>query len=111
MVVYVNFEEGVKRVVDNAKFYIKMLGKFTADTNINVLEAALTEGDMDKAYSAIHAIKGLAGNLSLTELSNQSLELENQIKAKSVNPEQVDLFKNVYSQTLAEVEKVIAQNG
>ena len=111
MVVYVNFDEGVKRVMNNAKFYVKMLGKFMADTSINDLNAALAENDLEKAYSAIHTIKGLAGNLSLTELFDQSLELENQIKTKAVTPEQSEIVKNTYAQTLIEVEKVITQNG
>jgi len=111
MAVYVDFNEGVKRVMNNAKFYVKMLGKFLADTSINNLEAALNANDFEAAYSAVHSLKGLSGNLSLTELFNQSLELENQIKAKSIEPGKFDVVKNVYSLTIKEVEEVIAKNG
>jgi len=111
MAVYVDFDEGVKRVMNNAKFYVKMLGKFLADTSINDLEAALAENNLDAAYSTVHTLKGLAGNLSLTELLNQCVELESQIKSKSVDPSKFDIVKNAYSETILEVEKVIAQNG
>ena len=107
MVVYINFDEGVKRVVNNTKLYIKILGKFLEDTSINELEAAFSENNMVRAQTAAHTLKGLAGNLSLTELYNQCLELENQIKANTIQIEQFNVVKNVYSLTVEEVEKII----
>ncbi|MDR0442833.1 MAG: Hpt domain-containing protein [Treponema sp.] len=109
-VIYINFEEGAKRVMNNTKLYVKLLTKFKNDTNLNDLDAALTANDMEKAQVAAHTMKGLAANLSLTELYKQSMELESQIKAKSVNPEQTTALKNTFAQTLTEIEKVIAQN-
>ena len=110
-VIYINFEEGMKRMMNNAKFYAKMLTKFKDDTNLVILEEALVAGDMEKAQVAAHTLKGVVSNLSLTELYKQTLEMENQLKAKDVNPEQLPLLKNVYSQTMVKVEEVIAQNG
>jgi HPt (histidine-containing phosphotransfer) domain-containing protein len=110
-VIYVNMAEGVKRVMNNTKLYIKLLTKFKNDTKLDDLEAALGTGDMEKAQAAAHTIKGLAANLSLSELWKQSLELETQIKAKAVNPAQMEIVKNAFAQTLQEVDKVITQNG
>jgi HPt (histidine-containing phosphotransfer) domain-containing protein len=110
-VVYIDFEEGLKRMMNNAKFYAKMLTKFKEDTNLASLEEALAAGDMEKAHVAAHTLKGVVSNLSLTELYKQIMELETQIKAKDVNPRQMPILKDVYSQTLTEVDKVIAQNG
>jgi HPt (histidine-containing phosphotransfer) domain-containing protein len=110
-VVYVNFDEGVKRVMNNAKLYVKLLTKFKNDTRLDDLEAAVGAGDLEKAQIAAHTIKGTAANLSLSELFKQSLELETQIKAKSVQAGQMETVKAVFTQTLQEVDKVIAQNG
>jgi len=107
---FIDFEDGVKRVMNNKAFFIKMLVKFKDDPNLNNLEAALAANDYEKAQVAAHTLKGLSGNLSLTELFKQSREIEAQIKAKSVNPGQLDALKDVYKQTLAEVEKVITGN-
>ena len=109
-VVYINVAEGTKRVMNNAKFYIKLITKFKADTNLDELEGALEAGDLEKAQGAAHTIKGLSANLSLTELNKQSLELETQIKAKAVDPNQITVLKNVFALTLTEIDKVIAQN-
>jgi HPt (histidine-containing phosphotransfer) domain-containing protein len=109
--VYVDFAEGVKRVMNNAKLYVKLLTKFKTDTKLDDLEAALAAGEMEKAQAAAHTVKGVAANLSLTALFTQVLELETQIKAKSPKPEQVKTVKTVFAATLQEVDKVIAANG
>jgi len=108
-IVYINVEEGVKRLMNNTGLYAKLLVKFKDDTRLNELDAALNAGDIEKAKAAVHTLKGLAANLSLTELHKQSLEIETQIKAGQVNPNQISIVKNVYTQTLKEVDKVIAQ--
>jgi len=110
-IVYVNVEEGVKRVVNNAKLYAKLLNKFKEDSNLNSMKKALQEGDLQKAQVNAHTLKGLAANLSLTELYKQSLEIETQIKAGSVNPDQLATLEKINEHTLAEVEKVIVQYG
>jgi HPt (histidine-containing phosphotransfer) domain-containing protein len=107
--VYINIEDGLKRLMNNTGLYAKLLAKFKDDTRLNELDAALTAADMEKAKIAVHTLKGLAANLSLTELHKQSIEIEAQIKAGNVNPEQINIVKNVYTKTLEEVEKVIAQ--
>jgi HPt (histidine-containing phosphotransfer) domain-containing protein len=109
--IYINFDEGVKRVMNNAKLYIKLLTKFKTDTNLDELLNALAASDLEKAQGAAHTIKGVAANLSLSELFKQILELEIQIKAKSVNPDQTETVKNAFGETIKEVDKVIAQNG
>ena len=110
-VVYVDFTEGIKRVMNNAKLYIKLLTKFKNDTKLDDLETAIVEGDLEKAQGAAHTIKGIAANLSLTELFKQCLEIETQIKAKAVDPGQMETIKAVFAATLQEIDKVITENG
>jgi HPt (histidine-containing phosphotransfer) domain-containing protein len=108
-VVYINIEDGLKRVMNNAKLYAKLLAKFKENTNLNEVEDALAAGDMEKAKVAVHTLKGLSANLSLTELYKQTMEIESQIKSGSVKPDQLTIVKNAYSQSLIEIDKVIAQ--
>ena len=108
-VVYINEEEGKKRVMNNGKLYVKLLTKFKDDTNLNDLVTSLEAQDWEKAHAAAHTIKGVAANLSLTELYNQSFDLENQVKGKSLKPESLENIKLCFNETLTEVEKVIAR--
>ena len=108
-VIYINEEEGKKRVMNNGKLYAKLLTKFKDDKNLNDLAAFAEAQDWDKAQRAAHTLKGIAANLSLTELFNQSLDVETQIKGKSVKPESLKNLKACFAETLLAVEKVIAQ--
>ena len=110
-VVYVDFADGIKRVMNNAKLYVKLLAKFKDGTKLDELEAAISAGDLGKAQAEAHTIKGVASNLSLSELARQSLEIENQIKAGTVDPAQMETMKAVFAATLQEADKVIAENG
>jgi len=108
-VVYINEEEGKKRVMNNGKLYAKLLTKFKADTSINDLFASAEAENWEKAQAAAHTLKGIAANLSLTELFNQSLDVETQIKGKSLKNGSLDKLKACFTETVVHVEKVIAQ--
>ena len=110
-VVYVDFDGGIKRVMNNAKLYVKLLTKFKNDTKLDDLETAIAEGDLEKAKAAAHTLKGVAANLSLAELFKQCLELETQVKAGTVDPNQMETVKAVFTATLQEVDKVVAEHG
>jgi len=108
-VVLINVEDGLKRVMNNAKLYVRLLGKFKDDLTYKGIEQAFADGDMEKAKTAAHTFKGLTANLSLSELYKQSVELETQIKAGSLNQDQLAVVKDVYEKTLIETDKVIAK--
>ena len=110
-VVYINEEEGKKRVMNNSKLYVKLLNKFKADTNLDNLVAFAAAQDWEKAQAAAHTVKGIAANLSLMELFNQSLEVETQLKGKSLNSESLESLKMCFSETLSAVDKVIARDA
>jgi HPt (histidine-containing phosphotransfer) domain-containing protein len=108
-VVYINQEEGLKRVMNKTSLYVKVLTQFRADYNLDELIAFAGAQDWEKAQAAAHTIKGIAANLSLTELFNQSLDVETQIKGKSLKPESLESLKLCFAETLTAVDKVIAQ--
>lgn len=110
-IILIDIEDGLKRVVNNRKLYAKLLVKFKDDTNLKKLEDALAGGDLEEAKTAVHTLKGLAANLSLIELHKQSLEMENQIKASNINPNQINAVKDAFSFTVEEIDKVVEQYG
>jgi len=108
-VIYINEEEGKKRVMNNGKLYAKLLTKFKSDTNLADLVTFAAAQDWEKAQASAHTIKGIAANLSLTELFNQSLDVETQIKGKSLNSGSLDSLKLCFTETIAAVDGVIAK--
>ena len=110
-VVYIDSEDGKKRVMNNGKLYAKLLTKFKSDTKLDDLYSFIDTQEWENAQAAAHTIKGIAANLSLTELFNQSLGVETQIKGKSIKPESLENLKACFEKTLIAVEKVIAENA
>ena len=112
-VVYVNVDDGINRVVNNIKLYVNLLNKFKNNTDMDEINTMLqkekTEENMESARNSTHALKGLAANLSFTELYKQISELEIQIKNGEVKTEQLAIVNDVYVKTIIEVDKVIAQ--
>ncbi|GHV60997.1 hypothetical protein AGMMS49587_03970 [Spirochaetia bacterium] len=110
-IVYVNVDEGIKRVVNNARLYVTLLNKFKADANMTSLEDHLGAEDFEKAQAVAHTLKGIAANLSLIELFEKVRDLESQIKAKSVLPGALNTVKAVYDETIKKIDEVITKHG
>jgi HPt (histidine-containing phosphotransfer) domain-containing protein len=106
--VYINAEEGMKRVMNNGKLYARLLEKFKTDGSMANLEAQVSAGDMEKAQIAAHTLKGLAANLSLTELFERTRDLETQIKERALPEDALDVIRSVYAETLKKADEVIA---
>jgi len=106
-IIYINVDEGLNRVMKNKTLFARLLVKFKDDINMNEIEAAFSEGNVEKAKNSSHTLKGLAANLALTELYKQVVELETQIKAGTLNSDQLATVKDVYGKTIVEIDKVI----
>ena len=61
-------EEGVRRCMGNADFYLRLVKMMPADKNFPKLYSSLESGDLEGAFQAAHALKGSLGNLSITPL-------------------------------------------
>jgi HPt (histidine-containing phosphotransfer) domain-containing protein len=112
-VVYVNMADGLKRVMNNVKLYVRLVGKFKTDMSVTLqdLIAAAGAQDWEKAQAAAHTLKGTSANLSLVEMNTQALDVETQIKGKSINPESLENLKTCFNETVASIDKVIAENA
>jgi HPt (histidine-containing phosphotransfer) domain-containing protein len=109
--VYIDWDDGIKRVMNNAKLYTRLLDNFRTGTNLGDLSSALAAGDYEKAQTAAHTIKGVAANLSLMELYKQSLDVETQIKAGAVDPGAFEALNACFTETLAGIDKAIAEHA
>jgi HPt (histidine-containing phosphotransfer) domain-containing protein len=109
--VYVDEEDGKKRVMNNGKLYAKLLAKFKDETRLEPVFAALDAGNYEEAQSLTHTAKGVTANLSIMDLNRKLIELEAQIKSRSVSPDAVEAVKASFAATIPEVEKVIARNA
>jgi HPt (histidine-containing phosphotransfer) domain-containing protein len=107
--IYINFDDGMKRMMNNGKLYARLLEKFKSNTSMADLELRLAAGDLEGAQISAHTLKGLAANLSLTELFERIRDLESRIKERAVPEDALDTVKSAYEETLKRLDEVIAK--
>ena len=78
-----NTSEGLKRCLNNEDFYLRMVKKVPADSNFQKLFDAIKTGDLDTAFDASHALKGVVGNLALSPLLTPVSELTELLRART----------------------------
>lgn len=76
-------DSGLTRCMGNEGFYFKLIGKAVEDKNFGVLEAAISEKDLETAFEAAHSLKGVMGNLSLTPIFEPVNEITELLRKKS----------------------------
>ena len=76
-------EEGLARCMKNEGLYLRLVGTITTEKNFDALKTGIEAGDLDKAFEAAHALKGVSGNLSLTPIYTPVVEITEQLRAKT----------------------------
>ena len=99
--------DGLKRLQGNKKLYRKLLLDFATNYYevANEIREALDAQDFDRAHSLVHNLKGLAGNLSATELQAAAVKMEKLVKG----PEEKSPSSKQLNLRLAELESVLNQ--
>ena len=89
-----NTDEGISRCMGNEEFYLKMVKMMLDDNAMDKLKAALDENDLDKAFEAAHSLKGVTGNLSMTPISEPTIEITELLRART-QMDHSDLFEKI----------------
>lgn len=109
--VYVNQEEGLKRVINNKKLYVKLLTKFKNETNLTELLRSIEEKNYEKAETCAHTLKGLSGNLSLTALYEKATALDAQLKIQVIDADAVAGITACFNETQKAIDEILAAHG
>ena len=64
----IDVQSALERFMDNEMLLERFLKKFLDDPNYGKLKEAQAAGDWEGAVTASHSLKGVCGNLSMTEL-------------------------------------------
>lgn len=96
-------ESGLARCVNNEEFYLKMVGLSLQDDKFEKLRSAIEAGDLDSAFEAAHALKGVLGNVGLTQLFEPVSEMTEELRGRN------DIDYSGYIDTIfSELEKLQA---
>ena len=97
---YINVEDALRRIGGNADLYKRLLTRFIAGDNIEVLEAALLSGNMEESANLVHTLKGVSANLSLIGIRSASIDLEHTLKDGSDFSADLAKLKEVFAKTV-----------
>ncbi|WP_295067335.1 Hpt domain-containing protein [uncultured Fibrobacter sp.] len=70
-----NVTEGLARCFGNEALFLKLVMTIPDDAVFDRLKQKLETKDLDGAFDAAHALKGVLGNLSLTPLYTVAVEM------------------------------------
>lgn len=90
----VNTKEGLTRCMNNEKFYFKMIKMGLASDQFDKLGAALENNQLDEAFEAAHALKGVLGNLALTPIYNPLAEMTELLRASKAE-DYITMYKPI----------------
>ncbi len=78
-----NVEEGLSRCINNEALYLRLVGTVTDEKSFDKLHEALAANNLDEAFEAAHALKGVLGNLALTPIYDKVVEITELLRART----------------------------
>ena len=88
-----NYDEVIERLGTDS-LIVRFFGKFKEDDSMEKLVDAVEKGDIEQSFRAAHTLKGVAANLSMTNLANAASNLTEQLRDRS-NTADEQLFQAV----------------
>ncbi len=100
-----------ERFEGNFALYLKLAELFLADPHMANIEAAFAEGSLDEAEREAHALKGVAGNLSLTRVHQLAAAMNDALKAHDERTATTLLpqLDEAYAQAVEALKKVLGR--
>ena len=89
-------DEAMARCLNNEAFYLRLVDKGLQDPNFDRLKEAIAAGDLDRAFEAAHALKGVLANLALTPVLDPVREITELLRART---------QKDYAPLLAEIDE------
>ena len=96
-------DKGLERCMGNADLFLKLVGMTGVNDNFEKCEEALARNDLDAAFEAAHALKGVTGNLELTPIYEPVSELTEALPGRTG----ID-YSALYQKVKEEKEKLSA---
>lgn len=98
----------VNRFGGRMDLYLRFLEKFPDDPNFGLIEPALEKADYEEIFKAVHTMKGITGNLGMTELYGICSEMSEMTRDANVDSELLRIKYNQLKSAYDVVVEVIA---
>ncbi len=89
-----NVDEGMARCMGNEALYLRLVTTIPAEANFDKLASSIEARDLDAAFDAAHALKGVTGNLALTPLYQAIFDITELLRART-DTDYSELIKSI----------------
>ena len=79
-----NTEEGLGRCMGNEALYLRLVATIPAEKNFDKLKTSIESNNLDEAFDAVHALKGVLGNLALTPMFDMAVKITEPLRNRTV---------------------------
>jgi HPt (histidine-containing phosphotransfer) domain-containing protein len=110
----INLADGLKRVAGNRRLYRDLLGEFVAKEGNAAAQIsnAFESGDLKLAERVAHTVKGVAGNIGITEVQSVAQELEEALRDGEGNISALLVeFAGVMGSQVHAIEKALSDSA
>lgn len=76
-------DTGLGRCMGMEPLYLRLVGSVKDEAAFDRLDSALAAGDLDAAFEAAHALKGVLANLALTPLMEPVYEITELLRSRT----------------------------
>lgn len=94
----VDYENTMDRFMNNKEMYLRFVGKLAEDNSIYELGEALESGELSRAFSAAHNLKGVAGNMGLTKLFRLTGEIVEPLRREDKTVDYAPLYERIMTE-------------
>lgn len=86
-----------------------MIFKFPEDPSFNDLKDGLNENDAEKAFCAVHTLKGVCSNLGFERLYEASYELTEKLRNRVIDncDELYNAVERLYTDLIAKIKEIV----
>lgn len=99
----IDYDSGVRRFMGDAGLYEEILAEFLQDNCFDELTAAYEQKDYNQVFIKSHSLKGLTGNLDMTNLYQEMSKLTESVRnAPAIESE----VQTLYARVAAEYARV-----
>ena len=102
-----DYKDVIKRLCDEDMIK-KFVFKFPEDPSFNDLTDGLKENDAEKAFCAVHTLKGVCSNLGFERLYEASYELTEKLRNRVIDncDELYNKVERLYTDVIAKIKEI-----
>ncbi len=75
-----NTKEGLERCLNDEEFYLGLIPSALEKESYECIDTAVQAGNLEQAFEAAHALKGVLGNLALTPIYTPVCEMTERLR-------------------------------